>query len=88
VSRIAKCSHGSVHASKVELRKKKELVEQTKMAEASLKIKEDSIEATVERMKENAIPDDKIQQAQQKLEETAKENVQAAMGGAAYETYD
>lgn len=88
VARIAKCSHGSVHASKLELRKKKELAEQKKIAESSLKLQENSLEATLERMKENDIPENKIQQAQQNLEDKARENVQAIMGGAAYETHD
>lgn len=88
VARIAKCSHGSVHASKLELRKKRELEEQKKFTEAALKIQENSVEATVEKMKENAIPTDKIQQAQKNLEEKSKEIVQAFMGGPGYETYD
>jgi hypothetical protein len=77
-----------VHASKLELRKKKELAEQKKFNESALKVQENSIEATVEKMKDIAIPDDKIQQAQANLEEKAKESVQAIMGGAGYETYD
>lgn len=55
---------------------------QQKIADSSQKIKENSTEATVAQMKENEIATDKIQIAQQSLENKAKESVQSIMGGA------
>ena len=88
VARIAKCSHGSVSASKKELLAKKAKLEQEKILELQNQIKQNGTESTIETMKSMNVPDDIVKQVQQKIETEARENVKSVMGHAGYETYD
>ncbi len=88
VARIAKCSHGSVSASKKELLAKKAKIEQEKIQELQIQIKQNTSEETIETMKSMNVSEDIVKQVQQKIESEARDKVQSVMGHAGYETYD
>ena len=88
VARIAKCSHGSVSASKKELLAKKTKIEQEKMDEIRNQIKQNSSDSTIQTMKSMNVSEDVVKQVQKKIETEARENVQSVMGHAGYETFD
>ncbi|MFN8845839.1 MAG: recombinase family protein [Bdellovibrionales bacterium] len=88
VARIAKCSHGSVSASKKELLAKKAKIEQEKIQELQNQIKENSSGETIQTMKSMNVSEDIVKQVQQKIESEARDKVQSVMGHAGYETYD
>ncbi len=88
VARIARCSHGSVSASKKELLAKKAKLEQEKIQELQNQIKQNSTLETIETMKTMNVSDDIVKQVQQKIESEARDKVQSVMGHAGYETYD
>ena len=88
VARIAKCSHGSVHAELVAYRKEKEAAEKQKMQEIQDAIKSDSTtNKTIETMKAMNVSEDVVQKIQQAVEDEAKSKV-AAVQGHYYETFD
>lgn len=88
VARIAKCSHGSVHAERVAYRKEKEAAEKQKMQEIQDAIKSDSTtNKTIETMKAMNVSEDVVQKIQQAVEDEAKSKV-AAVQGHYYETFD
>lgn len=88
VARIARCSHGSVSASKKELLAKKAKLEQEKIHELQKQIKENNSAETIETMKTMNVSEDIVKQVQQKIESEAREKVQSVMGHAGYETFD
>lgn len=88
VARIARCSHGSVSASKKELLAKKAKLEQEKIQELQNQIKQNSAGETIETMKSMNVSEDIVKQVQQKIESEARDKVQSVMGHAGYETYD
>ena len=88
VARIAKCSHGSVSASKKELLAKKAKLEQDKIQELQNQIKQNTSTETIETMKSMNVSEDIVKQVQQKIEAEARDKVQSVMGHAGYETYD
>ena len=87
IARIAKCSHGSVHAELVALRKERKTAEEAKLEQLTAQIGKGQIEETIEQMKSMNLDNKTVEQVQQKLEGTARENVRAIQGEA-YETYD
>ena len=88
VARIAKCSHGSVSASKKELLAKKAKLEQEKIQELKKQIKENNSAETIETMKTMNVSEDIVKQVQQKIESEARDKVQSVMGHAGYDTFD
>lgn len=90
VARIAKCSHGSVHAQKKELKARRAKEEQNRLDELTKSVIENksSSESSIETMKAMNVPADVIQQVQTKIESNARDKVHEVMGGEAYETYD
>ena len=88
VARIARCSHGSVSASKKELLAKKAKLEQEKIQELQNQIKQNNSAETIETMKSMNVSEDIVKQVQQKIESEARDKVQSVMGHAGYETYD
>jgi DNA invertase Pin-like site-specific DNA recombinase len=88
VARIAKCSHGSVSASRKELLAKKAKLEQEKIQELQNQIKQNSSAETIDTMKSMNVSDDIVKHVQQKIESEARDKVQSVMGHAGYETYD
>ena len=88
VARIARCSHGSVSASKKELLAKKAKLEQEKIQELQKQIKENNSAETIETMKTMNVSEDIVKQVQQKIESEARDKVQSVMGHAGYETFD
>ena len=88
VARIAKCSHGSVSASRKELLAKKAKLEQEKIQELQNQIKQNSSAETIDTIKSMKVSDDIVKHVQQKIESEARDKVQSVMGHAGYETYD
>lgn len=87
IARIAKCSHGSVSASKKEWLAKKSEAERNKLDEITKTILQNSISTTIEDMKGMNISDEMVQRVQAKLESDAKDSVRSIQG-IGYETYD
>ena len=88
VARIAKCSHGSVSASKKEWLAKKAQAEKEKLAQLTKDLKGNQITQAVQEMQSMKVDQSMIEKVQTKLETEARENVQNTMGHAGYETYD
>lgn len=88
VARIAKCSHGSVHAQKIELKKRKVEEEKTKLNEMTRELSQNSVSNTVEQMKAMKLSDDMVLKVQTKLENDARENVRKIQGDVTYDTVD
>lgn len=87
VARIAKCSHGSVHAELVAYRKEKEAAEKQKMKELQDSIKSTSNTQPLEELKKMDLDSETIQKVQNSLQEDAKSKV-TQIQGEYYETYD
>lgn len=88
IARIAKCSHGSVHAEVVSYKKEKEAAEKIKMQELQDAIKSESTNQTaIETMKSMNVSEEVVQKIQQGIEDEAKSKV-AAVQGHYYETFD
>lgn len=88
VARIAKCSHGSVSASKKEWLTKKAQADKEKLAQLTKDLKGNQITQAVQEMQSMKVDQSMIEKVQTKLETEARENVQSTMGHAGYETYD
>lgn len=87
ISRIAKCSHGSVSASKREYSAKKAAAEKLRIAELSKVASANTVVETADQMKAMNIPDEIVEKVQAKLENDARENFRTIQGEG-YETYD
>lgn len=87
IARIAKCSHGSVHAELVAYRKEQETKEKSKMAEIQNELKQSLENQPIEEIKKMDLPEQMFRQVEQNLEDTAKAKV-AQIQGQYYETYD
>jgi DNA invertase Pin-like site-specific DNA recombinase len=88
IARIAKCSHGSVHAQKKEFLARKNKEQQQKLDEIQKQITENKSENPIDTMKSMKVSDDVIKQVQVKIETEARNKVHEITGGAGYETYD
>lgn len=88
IARIAKCSHGSVHAQKKEYLARKAKEQQQKLDDLKKEIIETRPENPVETMKSMNVSEEIIQQVQTKIETDARDKVREIIGGAGYETYD
>lgn len=88
IARIAKCSHGSVHAQKKEYLARKQKEQQEKMEELKKKVSNNQNDNPLETMKSMNISSDIIEQVQTKIETEARDNVRNVLGGEGYETYD
>lgn len=88
IARIAKCSHGSVHAQKKEYLARKAKEQQQKLDDLKKEITETRPENPVETMKSMNVSEEIIQQVQNKIETDARDKVREIIGGAGYETYD
>jgi len=84
IARIAKCSHGSVHAELVAYRREKEEARKNQIAPAEKPLIFDEVRATMEQMN---IPEGTIQDVNKKIEDDARSNVQEIQG-VYYETVD
>jgi predicted acylesterase/phospholipase RssA len=86
IARIAKCSHGSVHAELVAYRREKEeaLKTQAQTLQSDKPLIFDEVRATMEQMN---IPEGTIQDVNKKIEDDARSNVQEIQG-VYYETVD
>ena len=88
VARIAKCSHGSVSASKKEFLKKKADAEKTKIDQLTKDISSGQLTDTIEQMKAMNLDDQVVKKVQENLESNARESVREIQGVVGYETYD
>lgn len=88
IARIAKCSHGSVHAQKKEFLARKSKEQQQKLDELRKELTENKYENPIDTMKSMNVSDDVIQQVQVSIETDARNKVHEITGGAGYETYD
>ena len=88
IARIAKCSHGSVHAQKKEFTARKAKEQQQKLDDLQKQIAENRSENPINAMKLMNVSDDVIQQVQVKIETEARNKVREITGGPGYETYD
>ncbi len=88
IARIAKCSHGSVHAQKLELKKRKADEEKKKFEELTKSMGSNQVSQAVEQMKAMKISDDMVLKVQTKLENDARDNVRKIQGDVTYETFD
>ena len=86
IARIAKCSHGSVHAELVALRKEKDEAEKRKREEVFANISP-STDTALSDMRELNLPEETIAKVQVKLEQEARKSVQEVQGQY-YETCD
>lgn len=87
IARIAKCSHGSVHAELVALKKEKEEAEKINREKILADASVTSIDSTNAAMKEMNLPQETIATVQARMEENAKASVQNIQGQY-YETVD
>ncbi len=87
IARIAKCSHGSVHAELVAYKKEKENAEKTKMEELQSSIKSDIGNQTLDELKKMDLSAETVRKVEQDLENAAKAKV-TDIQGQYYETYD
>lgn len=88
VARIAKCSHGSVHAQKLELKQRKADEEKKKFMELTRDMELNPLGHTVDQLKAMNISEDMVTKVQEKLESGARENVRKIQGSVVYETVD
>jgi DNA invertase Pin-like site-specific DNA recombinase len=88
VAKIAKCSSGSVSASKKEWLAKKALAERLKFEQLSKDLGKNGITDAVEQMKNMNIDGQTVQKIQDKLESDAREKVREIQIVPGYETYD
>jgi DNA invertase Pin-like site-specific DNA recombinase len=88
IARIAKCSHGSVHAELVAFKKEKAAAEKTKMEELQNSVVVPEISAApIEELKKMNLSDETVRKVEQDLEAAAKNKV-TEIQGQYYETYD
>ena len=87
IARIAKCSHGSVHAELVAYKKEKESDEKIKMEELQCSIKGDTSNQTLDELKRMDLSPETVRKVEQDLETAAKAKVMEIQGQY-YETYD
>ncbi len=71
IARIAKCSHGSVHAQKKEFTARKSKEQQQKLDEIQKQITDNKSESPIDTMKSMNVSDDVIKQVQIKIEALA-----------------
>lgn len=88
VARIAKCSHGSVHAQKIELKKRKAKEEQEKLDKMTKEFSQNPVTEAIEQMKAMKISDDMVLKVRTKLEDEARDNVRKIQGEVTYDTVD
>lgn len=88
IARIAKCSHGSVHAQKKEFLARKAKERQEQLDKMTKEMSERKSENPIATMKAMKVSDDIIQQVQTKIETEARNKVHEVTGGQSYETYD
>ncbi len=87
IARIAKCSHGSVHAELVAYRKEKEAAEKLKMIVFKEELQKSIADKPMDEIKKLDLPQDTLRQVEVSLENEAKAKV-CEIQGAYYETYD
>ncbi len=87
IARIAKCSHGSVHADLVAYKKEKESAEKAKLVEFQDTIKSELQSQPINELQKMSLPEETVRKVEQQLESAAKEKV-ADIQGQYYETYD
>ncbi|MFP5519913.1 MAG: recombinase family protein [Bdellovibrionia bacterium] len=87
IARIAKCSHGSVHAELMAMRKEKEAAEKAKLESFQETIKTSSHEGAINELKKMDLSEETVRQVEQKLENEAKSHV-TEIQGQYYETFD
>jgi DNA invertase Pin-like site-specific DNA recombinase len=87
IARVAKCSHGSVSASKKDWLKMKAAKEAEKISKISEEIKLNQTNNVVSTMKAMNLPADVVAKVQNKFETEARANVQSIQGNG-YETFD
>lgn len=86
IARIAKCSHGSVHAELVAMRKEKELREKQEREKLVSEISQSANKSNT-LINELSLSSEKLEKVQMSLEENAKASVQEIQGQY-YETVD
>ena len=87
IARIAKCSHGSVHAELVAYKKEKEAAEKSKLVEFQDSLKSELQSQSIDELQKMKLPEETVRKVEQQLESAAKEKV-ADIQGQYYETYD
>lgn len=87
IARIAKCSHGSVHAELVAYKKEKESAGKIKMAELQDSIKMEINNQPGNDLSKSGLSSEIVRKVEQDLENAAKVKV-ADIQGQYYETYD
>lgn len=87
VARIAKCSHGSVSASKKEWLTKKADLEKQKLEKIADEINKSSIKDAVSEMRAMNLDNNIVEQVQTKFENEARNHVRQIQG-VAYDTFD
>lgn len=87
IARIAKCSHGSVHAELVAYRKEKEDSEKIKFKQLQDEMQKTISTNQTEDLKKMNLSDETVRIVEQSFEDIAKNKV-AAIQGQYYETYD
>lgn len=87
IARIAKCSHGSVHAELVAYRKEKEESEKIKFMQLQDEMQKTISTNQTEDLKKMNLSDEIVHIVEQSIEDIAKNKV-AAIQGQYYETYD
>ena len=87
IARIAKCSHGSVHAELVAYKKEKESAEKIKMAELQDSIKSVITIQPSHDLSKSGLSPEIVRKVEQDIENAAKVKV-ADIQGQYYETYD
>lgn len=88
VARIARCSHGSVSASKKEWLAKKSEEDRLKLEQLTKEMGRGQVVDAVEQMKAMNLDEQVVQKVQEKLESDAREKVREIQGAPAYDTYD
>jgi DNA invertase Pin-like site-specific DNA recombinase len=87
IARIAKCSHGSVHAELVAYKREKEAAEKQKMETLKESINIESSKQPIDELLKMNLSSETISKVEQDLETAAKNKV-AEIQGQYYETYD
>lgn len=87
IARIAKCSHGSVHAELVAYRKEKEAIEKQKMDQLQTELQKSIEVKPIDEIKNMNLSEETVRKVEQTLEEVAKSKV-TEIQGQYYETYD
>lgn len=85
IARIARCSHGSVHAEKIKMLKEKEVEQKAKLESMQNEIR--GAVNSHDLLKNENLPEAVVKSVERKVEEQAKAEVEAIQG-TYYETYD